>query len=178
MLFLSAPLLFPAFNKTDTIVILEKHIPCHGDSHTTSPLFLRVSGPLLTATFQYRNRGVSSNFHSAPLFTGHANESQYLVGTVSNRLIDKSSPFYYGDRLLSARHSNALPNHLSPDLLSLPIAEPQSEFNPSPSHFRPAPHLRQKPSNTSEPIQLQFRSAVVPRVFRENLLYQETKTHG
>lgn len=107
---------------------------------TQPPLFsLRVSGPLLKATFQYRNRGVSSNFHSAPLFTGRANESQYLVGMVSNRLIDKSSPFYYGDRLLSVRHSNALPNHLSPDLLSLPIAEPQSEFNPSPSHF--GPHL-------------------------------------
>ncbi|KAK2870741.1 hypothetical protein Q8A67_023268 [Cirrhinus molitorella] len=118
----------------------------------TSPLFLRVSGPLLTATFQYRNRGVSSNFHSAPVFTGRANESQYLVGTVSNRLIDKSSPFYYGDRLLSARHSNALPNHLSPDLLSLPIAEPQSEFNPS-------PHLQEKPPNASEPIRLQFRGA-------------------
>lgn len=146
---------------------------------TQPPLFsLRVSGPLLKATFQYRNRGVSSNFHSAPLFTGRANESQYLVGMVSNRLIDKSSPFYYGDRLLSARHSNALPNHLSPDLLSLPIAEPQSEFNPIHLTLSAAPHLQQKPSNTSEAIRLQFRGvrrAEVWRALCKNQLYLKTK---
>lgn len=126
------------FDKNGLKIVTHVHNTLHPLPYIPPPT-PEILAPLLhpaslTATFQSCNRGVSSNFHSAPPFTAHANERQRLVGMGSNGLIDKASPFYYG-RMASYLWRTAMlfPIHLSPDLPFKPLPTPQFKFESAPS---------------------------------------------